>query len=279
MSDVKALISKLNPTCRRALETAAELCLAQTHFSVEVEHLLLKLVEAADADLPRILRYYEVDAGAVAKQLGAAIEKLKRGNTRTPTLSPHVLQLFEAAWVTSSLQLGHGAVRSGALLLALLEDDALRALLLEAVPVLTGIPRGRLVEDLPELVRGTAEEAPAAPAAAGGGAARGGASRQQQALDAYTLDLTAEAEAGGSIPLSAGSRNPADHRYSDAPPAEQPDPHRRCRRRQDGRSSKASPSASSRARCRRRYQGLPCARSTSACCRPVLACGANSRTG
>jgi type VI secretion system protein VasG len=202
MSDVKALIAKLNPTCRRALETAAELCLAQTHFSVEVEHLLLKLLEVPDGDLPRILRYYEVDAGAVAKQLGSAIEKLKRGNTRTPTLSPHVLDLFEAAWVTSSLRLGQGAVRSGAVLAALLENDALRALLLEAVPVLTGIPRGKLGEDLPELLRGTAEEAgPAAPAAGASAAARSGPARQQPALDAYTIDLTAEAEAGRIDPI------------------------------------------------------------------------------
>ena len=199
MSEVKALIAKLNPVCRRALETAAELCLAQTHFSVEIEHLLLKLVEFPDGDLPRILRYYEVDAGAVAKQLGAAIEKLKRGNSRTPALSPYVLQLLEAAWVASSLRLGQAAVRSGAILLALLEEDGLRGLLLEAVPLLTGIPRGRLVEDLPELVRGTAEE-PGAPPAEANLRAPANLSRSQ-ALDAYTIDLTAEAQAGRIDPI------------------------------------------------------------------------------
>jgi len=202
MSDVKALISKLNPTCKRALETAAELCLAQTHFSVEIEHLLLKLVEMPDGDLQRVLRYYEVDAGGVAKQLSAAIEKLKRGNSRTPSLSPHLLQLFEAAWVTSSLHLGQGAVRSGALLLALLEDDALRALLLEAVPLLAIIPRGRLVEDLPELVRGTAEDPQASPPPAASSAPRApGPASRTQALDAYTIDLTAEAQAGRIDPI------------------------------------------------------------------------------
>jgi type VI secretion system protein VasG len=201
MSDVKALISKLNPTCKRALETAAELCLAQTHFSVEIEHLLLKLVELPDGDLQRVLRYYEVDAGGVAKQLSAAIEKLKRGNSRTPSLSPHLLQLFEAAWVTSSLHLGQGAVRSGALLLALLEDNALQALVLDAVPLLAIIPRGRLVEDLPELVRGTAEDPQAPPPAAAGAPRAQGAASRSQALDAYTIDLTAEAQAGRIDPI------------------------------------------------------------------------------
>ena len=202
MSDVKALISKLNPVCKRALETAAELCLAQSHFSVEIEHLLLKLVELPDGDLQRVLRYYEIDAGAVAKQLSGAIEKLKRGNSRTPSLSPHLLQLFEAAWVTCSLQLGQPSIRSGALLHAALEDDTLRMLLLEAVPILTTLPRGRLAEDLPELVRGTAED-PAPQPTAGAAPARpisGNASRTP-ALDSYTIDLSAEAQAGHIDPI------------------------------------------------------------------------------
>jgi len=204
MSDVKALISKLNPTCKRALESAAELCLAQTHFSVEIEHFLLKLVERPDGDLPRVLRYYEIDAGAVAQQLSAAIEKLKRGNSRTPSLSPHLLALFEGAWVTSSLRLGQPAIRSGAVLHALLEDDALRALLLEAVPLLAMVPRGRLAEDLPELVHGSAEDPAAQPAASSSGSARSHAAptaTPTPALDAYTIDLSAEAAAGRIDPI------------------------------------------------------------------------------
>ncbi|HUC68975.1 MAG TPA: type VI secretion system ATPase TssH [Stellaceae bacterium] len=204
MSDVKALISKLNPTCKRALESAAELCLAQTHFSVEIEHFLLKLVERPDGDLPRVLRYYEIDAGAVAQQLSAAIEKLKRGNSRTPSLSPHLLALFEGAWVTSSLRLGQPAIRSGAVLHALLEDDALRALLLEAVPLLAMVPRGRLAEDLPELVHGSAEDPAAQPAASSSGSAHSHAAptaTPTPALDAYTIDLSAEAAAGRIDPI------------------------------------------------------------------------------
>jgi type VI secretion system protein VasG len=202
MSDVKALISKLNPASKRALEQAAELCLAQTNFSVEVEHLLLKLVELPDGDVQRVLRYYEIDAGVVAKQLSEAIEKLKRGNSRTPSLSPHLLTLFEAAWVTCSLRLGEGAIRSGAVLLALLEDDALRALLLEAVPLFATIPRGRLVEDLPELIRGTAEDPAPQGSAQSAGVPRpqAGPSRTP-ALDAYTIDLTAEAQGGRIDPI------------------------------------------------------------------------------
>ena len=42
--ELKALIAKLNPVCRKALEAGAELCVRQTNYDVEVEHLLRALL-------------------------------------------------------------------------------------------------------------------------------------------------------------------------------------------------------------------------------------------
>lgn len=219
MSTIATLIARLNPLTKRAMEGAAQLCLAQTHYAVEVEHLLLKLVERGEGDLTPVLRYYGVDAGALLKELTTALDRLKRGNSRTPAFSDHVVRLLQSAWLVSSLDLGASQVRSGAILKALLEDDALRGLLLEAVPLLVNIPRGRLAEDLKELVRGTAEDAggATAPASATPGMAAhkpagGGASPAAPAgvklaggpspgLDSYTIDMTAQARAGKSDPV------------------------------------------------------------------------------
>jgi len=46
----RSLIGKLNATCRRALEGAAGLCMSRTHYAVEVEHWLLKLLEQSDTE-------------------------------------------------------------------------------------------------------------------------------------------------------------------------------------------------------------------------------------
>ena len=43
--DLRSLIGKLNDTTRTALEGAAGLCLSRTHYDVEVEHYLLKLLD------------------------------------------------------------------------------------------------------------------------------------------------------------------------------------------------------------------------------------------
>ena len=200
MSPLKPLIGKLNPTAKRALETAAQHCLTQTHFAVEVQHLLLKLVVAPDSDVSRLLRHYGVDAGTVSADLTRALDRLPRGNGQTPAFSEHLLRLLERAWVVSSLRLGGSAIRSGAILAALLEDDALRGMLVEAVPLLARIPRGTLADDLPGLLRGGAEDA-GAPAASTPSPASAGPPTATPALDAYTIDLTAQARAGKIDPI------------------------------------------------------------------------------
>ena len=214
--DLKTLIGKLNKVSRRAMEEAAGLCVAQTHYNVEVEHFLLKLNEINDTDLRQILRYYEVDQGAVAAALTAAMEAFKRGNSRTPTLSPHVVKMMEEAWLAASLHLGSNAVRSGSILFALLDDETLRSLIGESCPPLLDIPRDRFKEDVKALGKGTKEdeaEAPADPWAALASslapvpspvvepAAPDRPAAETSALDRYTIDLTAQARAGTMDPI------------------------------------------------------------------------------
>jgi type VI secretion system protein VasG len=59
--NLRSLANKFNPTCLRALEGAAGLCLSRSNYNVEIEHLVLKLLETANTDLTRICRHYEVN--------------------------------------------------------------------------------------------------------------------------------------------------------------------------------------------------------------------------
>ena len=59
-SNLKALIGKMDDTCRRALDGAAGLCLSRTNYNVEIEHWLLKLLETPNTDLAALLRYDEL---------------------------------------------------------------------------------------------------------------------------------------------------------------------------------------------------------------------------
>jgi type VI secretion system protein VasG len=125
--NLKTLVGKLNPTCRRALEGAAGLCLSRTNYNVELEHWLLKLLEPEDIDLPRILRHYDIDKAKVSRELTRSLDQLKTGNARPPELSVEILDLMREAWVVTSLQFEGSRVRSGYLLTALLADRSLSA--------------------------------------------------------------------------------------------------------------------------------------------------------
>ena len=67
--DIRTLLGKLNPECKLAMKRAAELCGRQTHFHVDIEHLLMGLVEDRAPDIAVILPHCGIDAGVVLAQL------------------------------------------------------------------------------------------------------------------------------------------------------------------------------------------------------------------
>ena len=168
--DLKSLVGRLGSLCRRQLEAAAGLTLSRSHYNVEIEHLLLRLVETQGSDVAIILSRQGVDAGRVAAELTRALDKLRTGNARAPSLSPDIVSWLREAWVVASLE-GNGApVRSGHLLAALLTDEALVRAAKESAPSLLAIPgdslrRGGFIP----LAEGSEEAAEAATAAPSGG--------------------------------------------------------------------------------------------------------------
>src|SRR5262245_41379186 len=110
---LKSLVSKLNDTCRQTLESAAGLCLSRTHYSVEIEHWLTKLLEAGNTDLAALLRYFEVDASRLQRDLTKILDKVKTGNQRPPALSLQTVDLARSAWMVASVEYDAPKARSG----------------------------------------------------------------------------------------------------------------------------------------------------------------------
>ncbi|MEO6810213.1 MAG: AAA family ATPase, partial [Isosphaeraceae bacterium] len=201
--DSGSLIKTLNKTCLDTLQAAAGLCLSRTNPTVEIEHWLLKLVEAPDTDLKRLFRQFEVDPARVQRDLTQAIDQFKTGSARTPSLSTLIDHLIREAWVLASIQYHQPKVRSGMLLLALLSDDKLSRLTNEASREFAKISVETLWPNLLKLVDGSAEDEEPAAAGAGGGSpgTATGKPSKTPGLDQYTIDLTAKARAGGIDPV------------------------------------------------------------------------------
>lgn len=204
---LKPLVGKLNPVCRRALEAAAGLCMSRTNYNVELEHYLLKLIETADGDVPRIFKQYEVDLSVAVHEITRALDKLKTGNARAPELSVDIIDALREAWVLASLQYQTNRIRSGAILASLLSDRNLSRRLLTSCPSLKSISAEQLTEHLYAIVKGTSEDqadpTDVASASSGGAPGEGqpAGDSKTPALDQYTLNLTERASKGEIDPV------------------------------------------------------------------------------
>ncbi|HXX46683.1 MAG TPA: Clp protease N-terminal domain-containing protein, partial [Myxococcota bacterium] len=204
--DLRSLIGRLDATSRRALEGAAGLCLSRTHYEVELEHWLVKLVEEGSSDVPRILRHFGVDPERFLRDLNRALDGFKSGNSRRPDLSPTIELLAREGWVQSSINYAQARVRSGAIFLAAISDLRLRRRLVDLHAELRNVNGEVLANELLAIVGGSSEDAEASGADAGAsarelGPAGAGIASKTPALDQYTVDLTAAARAGKIDPV------------------------------------------------------------------------------
>ncbi len=178
MTDVKALVARLDLVARAAMEQAAERCRGRGHATVELEHLLYELLVDDAGEAAGILREFEVDPVPIRVELARAIDGFAGGPARTPALSAHLVETLKEAWSLTSLEQGAQLIGAAALLRAMLTTPTPRRLLLATAPTLARVSSTRLEDAL--------GHAPAGPAAVAA----------EDPLAAYTLDLTAEAKAG-----------------------------------------------------------------------------------
>ncbi len=193
--DLKSLVGKLNEPTRNALEGAAGLCLSRTHYNVEIEHWLLKLLEIPDSDLLALLDKYEIDYGKLTQDLNRELDIIKSGNTRAPALSPSIVDLAKNAWMLASVEYGHPQATSAHVLAALMLDENLRRS--------TEAASGELKKIQPESLRvvvgsivGTTAESSSVDIGDTSSSNGPSAPSKTPSLDKFTVNLTEAAKQG-----------------------------------------------------------------------------------
>ena len=199
--DIKNLLNRLTPHCTRALEGAAGLCISRSHYEVTVEHLLAKLVEDQQGDLPLILRHFDIDPAIIQRGLEQTIERLQTGNGGKPVFSPVLIQWFQDAWLISSIDLADDRIRSGALLAALLAKP-LQLAEGNYIDTLRPIVRDALLKQFGGIVQGSVENSAPGERTAREETAPIGTT----ALTRFCTDFTGKAEAGEIDPVFGRDR-------------------------------------------------------------------------
>jgi type VI secretion system protein VasG len=205
--NLKSLIGKLNDQARSALEAAAGLCLSRTHYDIEIEHYLMKLLESQTDDFAKIVRHFGIDKSRLTGELTRSMDKLKSGNARTPAISPSVLKMLTQAWTVGSIDFNATEIRTGFTVLALVTDDELARMMRDISREFQKIHAEALRTDFAKIVFDSSEETVEAVEEAAGGAdgapvgpgrAAGGKTPN---LNQFTVNLTENARAGKIDPV------------------------------------------------------------------------------
>ncbi|MFZ5272933.1 MULTISPECIES: type VI secretion system ATPase TssH [Enterobacter] len=215
MENPAILLRRLNPYCARAMEGAASLCQTRAHAEILPEHWLLKLLEQGEGDLTVLARRYEWDMDGIWQDLLGWLDRQPRSVRHRPQLSDAIQTLMQEAWMIASLN-SEEHIRSVHLLMALVEKpklarcDGLWPLLtlaqsqLERLrPLLDAQSDERLeMQREAELAQSHGGEVAFVGRPAGVEMKEGELSPAlQNALDKFTLDVTAKAKEGKIDPV------------------------------------------------------------------------------
>ena len=198
-------LKSLNDSTRGATEGAAGLCLARTHYDIEVEHYLTKLMDSTDNDAAAIYKHFEVDTSRLSGELARSLDKLKSGNARTPALSPTLIRMLLEAWTIGSIDYGAAQIRTGFTILALVTNDELVRLMRDVSREFQKIQADALRKDFESIVSHSGETvqtaAAAGPAGVGAPSAGPRPGGKTPNLDQFTVNLTEKAKIGKLDPV------------------------------------------------------------------------------
>ncbi len=173
--------------------------------NVELAHWLFHAVSNQNADISATLKEMEIDRGAVLKSLDKAMAKLQKNVTETPGISDSLSDTLNHAWTYASLFFNEAQIRTGHVLVAILNDGNLKRELMQASPEMRELTAEYIGKEARNLWAASEEERmqPMDGTSVGGasgapGRAEGGAST---ALGQYSVDMTADAESGTMDPI------------------------------------------------------------------------------
>ncbi len=172
---------------------------------VDLRHWLFHAVSNKHSDISVTLRALNLDRGRVLKDLDAAIDALDKNVTEDPMISEHLSDALNHAWTYATLFFGEAQIRTGHLLVALLNDKNLHRQVTRFSAVFDQISAEQLGQDNRTLWAESEEET--LPPMDGSGLSTGGARGEEDgrggatALGRFAVDMTAEAERGGMDPI------------------------------------------------------------------------------
>src|SRR5512139_294427 len=212
MADISrsALFGKLNKLAYRGIESATVFCKLRGNPYIELVHWIHQILQLQDSDLHHIIKQFNINPSNLVRDVTDALDRLPRGSTSISDISSNVEEAVERAWVFATLMFGEAQVRTGYLIVGILQTRSLRNVLVGISKEFEKIKLETLTDQFAEVVAGSPEDnQTASDGFKMGGAVPGEASGamgpaqmgKQEALKQFTVDLTEQARSGKLDPI------------------------------------------------------------------------------
>ncbi|QFQ88744.1 type VI secretion system ATPase TssH [Paracoccus kondratievae] len=169
--------------------------------NVELSHWLFHAVSHQDGDISVTLRALGLDRGRMLKDLGRAMDSLQKNVTETPGISERLADALNHAWTYATLFFGEAQIRTGHLLVALLNDAALRREVELYSSLFADMSAERIGAEARTLWQDSEEENLRPMDGVGTPAREGQQGAAATALGRFSVDMTAQAAEGGMDPV------------------------------------------------------------------------------
>lgn len=168
--------------------------------NVELSHWLFHAISNQNCDISVTLQQSGLDRGRVLRDLDRAMGALQKNVTETPGISERLADALNHAWTYATLFFGEAQIRTGHLLVALLNDHALRHALVQYSDAFDDLSADRLGAEARTLWAGSDEE-DMRPMDGSGLRAPGGGDGAATSLGRFSVDMTADAAEGRMDPV------------------------------------------------------------------------------
>jgi hypothetical protein len=151
------LFGKLNPVAYKALEEAVAASKLRGLGEIDLLLWVQSMLAGPDSDLPRILQRFSVNKAQMCLDLTRAIDRLPKGKDLFG-FSVTTTESAYRAWIHATLLFNRYEIRTGVLLLALLETPPLNEHLRKASEEFSKIDPSLLYSEFFAILRGSPEE-------------------------------------------------------------------------------------------------------------------------
>lgn len=188
ISDVRAIIAKLDTFCRHIVSDGAERAYQRKHEVLDLEHLLASILYSNSREVIARFQNAGLDVAAAGRQIDRAMSAIGTGSSLPPAFAGRLIDVLRDAWLMVSLKGEKDLVDIGTLIAAIVSNPPVFAELCERVPALRRFSLDTFFAD-------------AAGAAKGQNPQGASTDNLGSALSRFTVDLNARATRGEIDPV------------------------------------------------------------------------------